>query len=535
MSDSTASLARSSAGMAAGTIASRALGVVRAALQALAIGTVAAANGWEVANTLPNIVYLLLAGGVLNAVLVPQIVRAASHADGGRQYVDRLLTLSIGGIALVTVLITAAAPLLVRLYASTLEPATLHLSVTFAFICLPQIFFYGLYTVLGQVLNARGQFAAFFWAPVAANVVFIAGLVAFIVLYPSQPPVADYTTPMIWLLAGSATLAIACQGLILLVPLWRSGFRFRPRWGYRGVGLRGASTVALWTFAALAVSQLAFIVTSQVLGSVGGDDPGRASYSYAFLVFMLPHSLVTVSLVTALFTRMSRAAHSDDLREVRRDVHQGLRLTAVVTIPATVGGMMLGVYVTGTLYILNSPQATRGIASILIPMMAGLVPFGVVYLIQRVYYAFEDARTPFRLQVIISVVATAAGLLALLLPDPWIGFGIGAGQTLSNLVGAVVGVVWVRRRLDGLPLGTITRSYVRLTVASLGGAIPAAGLAWALTRVIAGRLEAPAVLLVAGTAFAATYLVLARRLRVREVDELLEPLLGRARRILPGR
>jgi putative peptidoglycan lipid II flippase len=268
---------------------------------------------------------------------------------------------------------------------------------------------------------------------------------------------------------------------------------------------------------------------------VGGDDPGRASYSYAFLVFMLPHSLVTVSLVTALFTRMSKAAHSDDLREVRRDVHQGLRLTAVVNIPATVGGMMLGVYITGTLYILNSPQATRGIASILIPMMAGLVPFGVVYLIQRVYYAFEDARTPFRLQVIISVVATVAGLLALLLPDPWVGFGIGAGQTLSNLVGAVVGVVWVRRRLDGLPLGTITRSYVRLTVASLGGAVPAAVLAWALTRVVTGRLEAPVVLLVAGTAFAATYLVLARRLRVREVDELLEPLLGRARRILPGR
>ena len=131
------------------------------------------------------------------------------------------------------------------------------------------------------------------------------------------------------------------------MPLRRSGFRFRPRWGFRGVGLRGASTVALWTFAALAVSQLAFIVTSQVLGSVSGSDPGRASYSYAFLVFMLPHSLVTVSLVTALFTRMSRAAHSDDLREVRRDVHQGLRLTAVVNIPASLGGMLLGVYVTG--------------------------------------------------------------------------------------------------------------------------------------------------------------------------------------------
>ena len=212
MSDSTASLARSSAGMAAGTIASRGLGVVRAALQALAIGTAAAANGWEVANTLPNIVYLLLAGGVLNAVLVPQITRAATHADGGRDYVDRLLTLSIGGIALVTVLITAAAPLLVRLYASTLDPATLQLSITFAFICLPQIFFYGLYTVLGQVLNARGQFAAFFWAPVAANVVVHRRPRGVHRALPAQPAVADYTAPMIWLLAGSATLAIACPG-----------------------------------------------------------------------------------------------------------------------------------------------------------------------------------------------------------------------------------------------------------------------------------------------------------------------------------
>ena len=207
MSDSTASLARSSAGMAAGTIASRALGVVRAALQALAIGTAAAANGWEVANTLPNNVYLLLAGGVLNAVLVPQITRAATHADGGQRVrqppadpVHRRHR--PGHHADHRGRAAARAAATPRRW----DPATLRLGITFAFICLPQIFFYGLYTVLGQVLNARGQFAAFFWAPVAANVVFIAGLVAFSCSTPRSRRSADYTTPMIWLLAGSATL-----------------------------------------------------------------------------------------------------------------------------------------------------------------------------------------------------------------------------------------------------------------------------------------------------------------------------------------
>ena len=169
-------------------------------------------------------------------------------------------------------------------------------------------------------------------------------------------------------------------------------------------------------------------------------------------------------------------------------------------------------------------------------MMAGLVPFGVVYLIQRVYYAFEDARTPFRLQVIISVVATVAGLAALLLPDPWVGFGIGVGQTVSNLVGAVVGVVWVRRRLDGLPLGT---HHPQLRPADPGlagrrrprgaaGLGPDAGGRGARRgpRGPAGRRQ---------RVRSHRTSLLARRLRVREVDELLEPLLGRARRILPGR
>jgi putative peptidoglycan lipid II flippase len=536
------SLARSTAGMAAGTVASRLLGVVRAGMQLAVVGTYLAGDAWDVANTLPNIIYLLLAGGVLNAVLVPQITQAASHADGGREYVDRLLTIAITGIAVIAVVFTVAAGLLVRVYSSSAWTADIRsLSTAFALICMPQIFFYGLYTLLGQVLNARNHFAAYMWAPVVANLVAIAGMAYFLRSYPHQAAVADWTSPMVWVLAGSATAGVAAQALVLVVPLWRSGFRFRPRWGFRGFGLRRASTVALWTFAALGVSTAGFIITSRVLtyagkaGSLAGlEVPGKISYSNAFLIFMLPHSLVTVSLVTALFTRMSRSAHAGNLGEVRADVSRGLRLTAVATVPATVGALVLGFAATATLYPANSEAGTRGIAVVMMAMMFGLVPFGVLYLLQRVFYAFEDARTPFRMQIVVTVVATIANLGSLLLPLRWIAVGVGAGQALSNLAGMAVGLVLARRRLEVLPLREVTRTYVRAGVASVLAAAAAAVMLLGLGQILRGKLYNPVALVAGALVFAVIYVVAARRLRVREIDDLVSPVLERVRRVLPG-
>lgn len=533
-----ASLARSTAGMAAGTVVSRVLGVVRTAMILAVVGASLTGDAWDVANTLPNIIYLLLAGGVLNAVLVPQITKAASNADGGREYVDRLLTIAITGIAVVAVVFTVAAGLLVELYSTAKWNADVRsLSIAFALICMPQIFFYGLYTLLGQVLNARNHFAAYMWAPALANVVAIAGMAYFLVAYPHQAEVTSWTSPMVWVLAGSATAGVAAQALVLVVPLWRSGFRFRPRWGVRGVGLRTASTVALWTFAATAVAATGFIITSRVLtyagqaGKLAGlEVPGKISYTNALLIFMLPHGLVTVSLVTALFTRMSRAAHAGDLGEVRADVDRGMRLTAVATVPATVGAFVLGFAATATLYQGSSESSTRGIATVMMAMMAGLVPFGVLYLLQRVFYAFEDARTPFRLQIVVTVVATIANLASLLLPLRWIAVGVGAGQAISNLAGMAVGLVLARRRLEALPLREVGRTYVRLGVASVLAAAAAYIVQLGLGRVLTGKLYDPVALATGGLVFVVIYVVAARALRVREIDDLVGPVLERVRR-----
>jgi putative peptidoglycan lipid II flippase len=431
--------------------------------------------------------------------------------------------------------------LLVRLYSSSTWAAdTRSLSIAFAFICMPQIFFYGLYTLLGNVLNARNHFIAYMWAPVLANVVAIGGMAFFLVAYPQQAKPVTWTSPMIWVLAGSATAGIVAQALVLIVPLWRSGFRYTPRWGFRGVGLRTASTVALWAFAALGVSTIGFIITSQVTtfaGQAGAtahlDVPGKISYSNAFLIFMLPHSLVTVSLVTALFTRMSKAAGDGNLDEVRTDVDSGMRLTAVATVPATVGAFVLGFAATATLFAGNSAAETRGIATVMMAMMVGLVPFGILFLLQRTFYAFEDAKTPFKLTVVVTVIATAANLASLLLPLRWIVVGVGAGQALSNFVAMGLGLVLVRRLLKGLPLSEVIRTYVRLLGASLVAAAGALIVQFGLAQILQGKLYSPVSLVAGGLVFAGIYVVVARRLHVREIDDLVKPVVERVRRTLP--
>ncbi|HEX5427623.1 MAG TPA: murein biosynthesis integral membrane protein MurJ [Pedococcus sp.] len=535
------SLARSSAAMAAGTAVSRLLGFLRTALLLGIVGTGLSGDAFDVANTLPNQFYLLLAGGVLNAVLVPQITKAATHDDGGHDFVNRLLTLSLTVVAAATLVVTALAPLLVRLFSQGWDSRTIALSTAFALICLPQVFFYGLYTVLGQVLNARGQFAAYMWAPALANIVAVGGLVWFAAIAPHQPGVGQWTGRMVWVLAGTATLGVVLQSVALVIPLRRGGFRFRPVWGFRGVGLRSASRVALWTFAALAVSQLGFVVTSRVLtrandlmtasGVVGA---GKAAYSGAFLLFMLPHSLITLSLVTALFTRMSTAAHAGDTRAVVDDLGRGLRMPAVLLVPGTVAAVLLGTAAARLVFFRNTDPQAHAIAAVMIAMMLGLLPFGWLYLIQRVYYAYEDARTPFFLQLVVTGVATAVNITAFFVDPARAGVLVGIGQTASNLVAAALGFWLLRRRFGLLRLRTTTRLYVRLVAASVAGALVAWPVIATVGRLGLGRfVEAPLQLAVGGSVFLAVVLGLAHLMRVQEVDQLLDPVLRRLRRRPP--
>jgi hypothetical protein len=233
--------------MASGTLVSRVLGLLSRSILVALLGTAAAnagANAFDVANKLPNLIYALVAGGALNAVLVPQIVRADRDGERGREFLDRLFTMTTVALLVLSIVLTLAARPLVLLYTDDWRAQDLDLAVAFALWCIPQLFFYGVYTLFGQLLNARGSFGPYTWAPVANNVVAVAGLVAFFVAFGPQPftEARDWTPAMVALLAGSATLGVAAQALILVVPLRRIGFRWVPRWGLRGVGFRTAGT-----------------------------------------------------------------------------------------------------------------------------------------------------------------------------------------------------------------------------------------------------------------------------------------------------
>jgi len=539
----TAHVMRSSAVMAAGTAASRVLGFMKAAVLLAAVAPGNSADTFSVANTVPNALYILLAGGILNAVLVPQITRAARHPDGGQEYIDRLLTMAGVLLFVVTTAVTLAAPFLIRLYATDKwSPEQVALGTAFALWCLPQVFWYGLYTMLGQVLNARGSFGPFMWAPVVNNIVGIAGLFWFIaVAGTGNRPIDEWTPTTIALLSGTATLGVVCQALVLIPALKRTGVSFKIRWGVRGIGLRTASRVAAWTFAAVLAQQVGFVIISRVTTAgqrlaqdahaTGTIGTGKAIYDNAFLLFMLPHSLVAVSLVTALFTRMSVSAADDRIDDVRSDLSLGLRVTGLATVISATAFLALGTDITRALFAGNNAADTRGLAYVTMAMMIGLVPFSAQYLFQRVFYAFEDAKTPFLVQVPIVLTWSIGNLLSLwLLADEpeWIVVGVGISMTIANLLGAGISAFLLHRRLGHIDGPRVVRTHVRLFTAAAAGGVCAWLSSVAIHGVAGeGRMAAMTATVVGGLVLLGVYAVMLRLLRVTEWEEAILPLVRR--------
>ncbi|MCF2572483.1 murein biosynthesis integral membrane protein MurJ [Brevibacterium sp. UCMA 11754] len=532
------SLARSSAIMTAGTLTSRILGLVKAFLLALALSVTAAqADAFDVANKVPNTLYMLLAGGVVNAVLVPQLVRATKRKDGGQDYTNRLLTLSFMILGAVGVIATLAAPLLVWLYSSGWGPDQMALATAFAYWCLPQVFFYGLYTLLGQVLNSRSSFGPYMWAPVLNNVVAIVGLLIFILVFGSDSAsphhLGTWTPDKVALMGGSATLGVVAQALILIWPLKRIGFKYRPTFGFRGVGLGTAGKVAFWTFSAMLVGQLGFLVISRV--AAGASDPGagnasNAAYSYGYLVFMLPHSLIAVSLATALFTSLARNAANNDTEAVVGDFSMGVRMVGFVNSFAVAALIVLAAPV-AMVIAPNGREQAMAVGLVIITMVFGLIPFSANYLAQRVFYAYEDAKTPFLIQLPQVIFQSLAVLSASIFPKSVTVAIIGLTMSLGYLFAMILSFVLLSKRLGGIDLRTILGAHVKFFVAALLAGLAGYGLLFFFPDfALSGQWQAFVVTAGVGTLMLIVFLGACYLLKVRELHSIIGVVAGKLRR-----
>lgn len=489
------SLGRASLFLASGTVVSRILGFISAIILARTLGIVGSgADTFALANQLPNNVYAIIAGGVLSAVLVPHIVKAGLDRDGGQTFINKIVTLGFVIFLAVAILATLLAPALVALYAQQgggdargFSPEEMALAIAFAYWCLPQILFYALYSLLSEVLNARKVFGPFTWAPALNNIVGMTGLIIFSLLFPSADTsnALEWTEPMVVVLAGSATAGVAAQALILLAFWRRAGLGFRPDFQWRGVGLARTGKAASWMFGMILVAQIAGVVQANVASlAAGSDAPGLAVLRFSWLIFMLPHSVVAVSLATAYFTRMSTHARDGDLSSVRADFHDSVSRIGLFMVISAVG--LLVIALPFARQFSTSPDAVEAMAGVIMIYVLGLVPFSALFVVQRVFYALEDTRTPFFLQLAQAVVFIALALVVSGLPSGQIAVGLALATTVAGTVQCILAVVVLRKKLGGLLLGGILSRYATFLAASIPAAASGVGILIALG---AGRSE----------------------------------------------
>ncbi|WP_412180352.1 murein biosynthesis integral membrane protein MurJ [Streptomyces yangpuensis] len=528
------SVLRSGALMAAGSIVSRATGFVRSAVVVAALGTGLLGDGYAVANTVPNIIYILLIGGALNAVFVPELVRAAKeHADGGAAYTDRLLTACTAALVALTATAVIAAPLIVSAYTGY-SGAQADTTVALARYCLPQILFYGLFTLLGQVLNSRGRFGAMMWTPVLNNVVIIAVFGLF--LYLSHDGATGLTAAETRLLGLGTTAGIVVQALALIPSLRAARFRWRLRFDWRGSGLGRPLRNAGWTVLLVLTNQIAYWVVTRLSTATGqravdaglAGGAGYTAYSNAYQLWIVPQGIITVSLVTALMPRMSSAATDGDLGAVRRDVSYALRSSAALVVPAATLMAALAPWVMGSVFGYGRTGAADiGImAGMLAAFAPGLVAFSAQYVLSRGFYALSDTRTPFFLNLVIVTLNAALSAAAYLLLSPrWAVTGMAAASSVAFLAGAAATGYALSRRLGPRPGSRTERrtTAVRTHLRLLAACAPAAAAAYAAARA-AERFGDFAAVGAGTAALALVVVLLARPLRLAEITDLLDSL-----------
>ncbi|MBC7633009.1 murein biosynthesis integral membrane protein MurJ [Aeromicrobium sp.] len=539
-------IARASAWMALGTIVSRLTGFLRLLLLFAVIGKSLNADIFNNANTIPNALYILVAGGIFNVVLVPQLVRAMKNdEDGGDAYANRVITLGLLVVASATAILVVAVPWLVRLFfnARLFTPAfdqqreSLEL---LAYLCMPQVFFYGSFVLIGQVLNARSRFGPMMWAPIVNNVVACAMLVSYAIAFGTSDGREGFSAVQSLLLGIGSTLAIATQTAVLVPFLRQAGFHFRPRFDFRGVGLSHTLRLGMWTLMFVAVNQVAFTIVQRLgtgattaAASTGEDAGGSAVYEFGFLVSQMPHGVITVSLATAIIPTLSALAAERRYDRFRLELGRTLRIALVIVVPLAVVGGCLGQQAATVAGLVGSLNGNTQVIGYTIQAFAlAMVAFTVHYLMLRGFYANEDTRTPFFIQSVIAVVniATAIVLTSQVGPSR-VAMMLALSYGISYVVGAVLSVLLLSRVVGPVLDREMLIFTGRLVVCASLAAFVMLGVALGLdaagvdqARPLGGLLSAAG----AAAAGGLTYVAAAKVVHMDQLTYLLRTVLRRS-------
>src|SRR5215469_15508366 len=495
-------LARSSAVMALGTLVSRGTGFLRTFVLLYAIGTGGLADAYNNANVLPQTVYYLFLGGVFTSVVVPLLVKAAKNdPDRGEAYAERIFTLGVVSLFTVTVVGTLLAGPLIDLYAGNLGSSPNAVAehqemVLLTHFAMPQIFFFGMDSLLGAILNTRGRFGANMWTPVINNVVVITVVgiyIATVGLHKTPLTVSPFG---VRLLGVGALLGILIQSIALFPVLRRAGFSMHLRWDFRRAEIREIRRMASWMLVYVGSQWAANLVVQRVANSAGAHGATGTAYSAYFnswQLFQLPYAVVGISVISALLPRMS--GHATDRRYslVREDFSTGVRLASVIVVPAAVFLGVLGPPLCVFLFAHGSTSVAqaRFIGEVFGMFSLGLVPFMLTQLQLRVFYSFQENRTPAIIGMVMLVVAVIGSLVALtVLPPRQVVIGLAAAYDVVALTGAVLAWPLLLRRVGSLDGWRITRNLVRMFLATLPGLI----FAFVVMNVVGSMLHAPGVM-----------------------------------------
>jgi putative peptidoglycan lipid II flippase len=525
-----ASLVRSSSVMAVGTLASRVTGFLRTAVFGYAIGVGTLGDAYNSANTLPNAVYNLALGGILTSVVVPLLVSAAKRdSDRGEGYDQRIFTLVTIALGAITLVATLLASPLVGLYAGGVHGSQHSVMVVFAYYFIPQIFFYGVSSLAGAILNARGHFAAPMWTPVVNNIVVIAIGLLFMLTAGLNLTSGTISTGQVQLLGIGTTLGIIIQTAALLPALRSVGFRWRPRFDFRRAELTEIRRMAGWMFGYIATTQIAFLVTTNVANDAGVrahhvNGSGFTDYTYAWQLFQMPYAIVGISVITALLPRMSAHAADRQFGLVSDDFSTGVRLSSVIVAPSAVVLAILGPQLAEVLFGYGSTSFNdaKALGDVFAVFCLGLVPYMMFQLLLRVFYAMHDSRTPALIGVLTMVVNIATNYIALsVLPPAHVVAGLGAGFGAANLTGAVAAWWVLSRRTGGLDGRRIGASIIKMHLSAIPSVLFTVAIIVMVGVILpTGTLSALVEVVLAGSGALLLYVLFAKALGVTELIDL---------------